>query len=96
MPAARQHAWRVLGAYLAPIIGWRGLFVIGLMPALITLLIRAWVPESPRWLIRGCVVEAREALAWALQTDPSRITLPASVPARDTPRLVNCSATRAA
>ena len=76
-----------LGAYLAPIVGWRGLFVVGLMPALITLLIRAWVPESPRWLIRmGRVEEAREALAWALQTDPRSITLPTSVPApRHTP-----------
>jgi putative MFS transporter len=31
----------VLGAYLAPVVGWRGLFVVGLMPALIMLLIRA-------------------------------------------------------
>jgi MFS transporter, putative metabolite:H+ symporter len=35
-----------LGAYLAPAVGWCGLFVVGLMSALIT--IRAWVPESPR------------------------------------------------
>ena len=69
-----------LGAYLAPIVGWRGLFVVGLMPALITLLIRAWVPESPRWLIRmGRVEEARQALAWALQIDPASIQLPASI-----------------
>jgi putative MFS transporter len=39
----------VLGASLAPIVGWRGLFAMGLLPALMTLLIRAWVPESPRW-----------------------------------------------
>jgi len=39
------------GAYLGPTIGWRGLFLIGLVPALMTLMIRAWVPESPRWLI---------------------------------------------
>src|SRR6516165_3370280 len=38
--------------YLGPVIGWRGLFLIGLLPAALTLLIRAWVPESPRWLIR--------------------------------------------
>jgi putative MFS transporter len=40
-----------LGAFLAPEIGWRGLFVVGLAPALFTLLIRAWVPESPHWLL---------------------------------------------
>lgn len=40
-------------AFLTPMIGWRGLFLLGLIPAALTLLIRAWVPESPRWLIRN-------------------------------------------
>src|SRR3981189_3229327 len=35
----------VLGAFLAPLVGWRGLFACGLVPALLCLLIRAWVPE---------------------------------------------------
>ena len=71
----------LLGAFATPYIGWRGLFAIGLLPAFVTLLIRAWVPESPRWLIRmGRVDEARRSLAWALEIDPSRIELPASIP----------------
>ncbi len=71
----------VLGAYLAPVVGWRGMFAVGLLPALLTLLIRAWVPESPRWLIRmGRHEEARKSLAWALQVDPATIELPASPP----------------
>src|SRR6202790_1191683 len=41
----------VLGASLGPVLGWRGLFALGVLPALLTLLIRAWVPESPRWLM---------------------------------------------
>ncbi len=70
-----------LGAFATPVIGWRGLFAIGLLPAAVTLLIRAWVPESPRWLIRmGRMEEARRSLAWALQIDPNRIALPTSVP----------------
>src|SRR5580693_5656683 len=68
------------GAYLGPVIGWRGLFLIGLLPALLTLLIRAWVPESPRWLIRrGRREEARASIAWALQVDPEEIELPATL-----------------
>ncbi|HVH82114.1 MAG TPA: MFS transporter [Stellaceae bacterium] len=63
-------------AYLEPHIGWRGLFVVGLLPAGMTLMIRAWVPESPHWLIgRGRHEEARQSLAWALQVDPATIEL---------------------
>ena len=52
-------------------IGWRGLFLVGLLPALLTLLIRAWVPESPRWLIRmSRQKEARESSAWAFGVTP--------------------------
>jgi len=66
----------VLGAFLAPAVGWRGLFVVGLLPAALTLLIRAWVPESPRWLMRmGRFEEARKSLAWALEMDPKDIEL---------------------
>ncbi len=70
----------VAGAFLEPSVGWRGLFVVGLIPALLTLLIRAWVPESPHWLIgKGRVDDARKSLAWALQVDPASIQLPATV-----------------
>jgi MFS transporter, putative metabolite:H+ symporter len=74
------------GAYLGPVIGWRGLFLIGLLPALLTLLIRARVPESPRWLVRrGRREEARASIAWALQVDPEKIELPATLP--EAPRM---------
>ena len=68
----------VSGAFLAPIIGWRGLFLVGLTPALLVLAIRYWVPESPRFLLRtGRHEQARKALAWALQVDPQEIEVPA-------------------
>lgn len=69
----------VLGATMTPIVGWRGLFAIGAIPGVLTLLIRVWVPESPRWLIRmGRTEEARRSLAWALDMDPA--DLPATAP----------------
>jgi putative MFS transporter len=44
-------------------------------------MVRYWVPESPRWLIRmGRHEEARKSLAWALQVDPKEIDLPTSLP----------------
>jgi putative MFS transporter len=66
-----------LGAYATPYVGWRGLFAIGMVPGLLTLLIRAWVPESPRWLIQmGRMAEARKSLAWALEMDPGDLPSP--------------------
>jgi putative MFS transporter len=48
---------------------------------LLTLLIRAWVPESPRWLmLRGRHEDARRSIAWALEIDPQAIELPDSLP----------------
>jgi putative MFS transporter len=78
-----------LGAYTTPFIGWRGLFAVGLLPAALTLYIRAWVPESPHWLLRkGRVEEARRSIAWALQIDPASIPLPATVAAIEHTRWV--------
>jgi putative MFS transporter len=66
------------GWLLAPVIGWRGLFLIGLVPVVLVLMVRYWVPESPHWLIRmGRHQEARKSLAWALMVDPQEIELPA-------------------
>src|SRR3954447_21594340 len=75
-------AWQLL-----PIIGWRGLFLIGLVPLVLVFMIRYWVPESPRWLMRmGRLEEARKSLAWALMVDPKEIELPTTVPAREQTR----------
>jgi MFS transporter, putative metabolite:H+ symporter len=70
-----------LGTRLAVHVSWRALFALGLLPALLTLLIRAWVPESPRWLVRnGLLEDARRSLAWALRVAPDKIDLPALLP----------------
>jgi MFS transporter, putative metabolite:H+ symporter len=64
-------------AVLAPILGWRGLFLVGAAPALALLAVRAWVPESPRWLImRGRSSEARRSVAWALSVPAETLALP--------------------
>jgi MFS family permease len=42
----------LVASWLLPIIGWRYLFLGGLSPLVLVFMIRYWVPESPRWLIR--------------------------------------------
>src|SRR5438270_10931843 len=68
-----------LGALMGALGGsgdWRLLFAIGVLPALLVLLVRIWVPESPRWLCRpGRDGEARRSLAWALQFEASTLPL---------------------
>jgi MFS transporter, SHS family, lactate transporter len=39
----------IVYALLFPIIGWRGMFMVGVLPALLVLYIRQRVPESPTW-----------------------------------------------
>ena len=69
-----------MGAVLAAFMpgdNWRYLFLIGLAPSLLVLLIRLWVPESPHWLARqGRMEEARRSLAWAMQVAPESLPLP--------------------
>ncbi len=81
-----------LGAVLGAFMGadqWRLLFAIGVLPALVVLLVRIWVPESPWWLVRqGRYEEARKSLAWALQVEPSTLPLPTAASA---PMPVNAS-----
>jgi SHS family lactate transporter-like MFS transporter len=38
--------------YPLPHVGWRGMFIIGALPALLVLYIRSSVPESPDWTAR--------------------------------------------
>jgi putative MFS transporter len=74
-----------VGAVLGSVVGsgdWRLLFAVGVLPALLVLLVRLWVPESPRWLCRqGRYEEARKSLAWALQMEPSALPLPTAADA---------------
>jgi putative MFS transporter len=50
---------------LVPHVGWRWLFAIGVLPALLSFAIRRRVPESPRWLAaHGRHEEARASLAF--------------------------------
>ena len=50
-------------AVLAPDMGWRFAFLIGALLGLVILLMRMWLPESPRWLMtHGRIAEANSVV----------------------------------
>lgn len=54
-----------IGALLTPLgsISWRLMFGLGLIPAILVIILRFSIPESPRWLIqKGKTEEAKESL----------------------------------
>jgi putative MFS transporter len=54
----------VIGLWVVPTYGWQWMFYIGALPALLALVMRALLPESPRWLaVKGRAAEAEAALS---------------------------------
>jgi len=49
----------MVGFFLVPVYGWRAMFVVGLIPSVMTIPLRWFMPESPRWLAsKGRLAEA--------------------------------------
>src|SRR5262249_7271187 len=52
------------GLWVVPHLGWQYMFVIGALPALLALVLRSLLPESPRWLaVHGRKAEAEAAIS---------------------------------
>jgi putative MFS transporter len=57
------------GYFLVPVYGWRALFIVGLVPALLMLPLRALMPESPRWLASKGRIEKADKVVTMLEKD---------------------------
>jgi MFS transporter, putative metabolite:H+ symporter len=54
----------LIGYFLVPIYGWRAMFVVGLVPAILTIPMRWFMVESPRWLLSvGRIEQASDLVA---------------------------------
>ena len=64
----------LLGLWVVPHLGWQYMFVIGALPALLALVLRSLLPESPRWLaVRGRNAEAEAAMS-LIETETQKAT----------------------
>jgi putative MFS transporter len=76
---------------VVPRFGWQSMFWLGVLPALLAIVLRQFIPESPRWLAgKGRLEEADTALKRieAQIKDPSKFE-----PAPEVPRVVDEPAT---
>lgn len=60
------------GFFLVPLYGWKAMFVVGLVPSVLTIPLRWLMPESPRWLAsKGRLAEA-DAVVTMLEKSATR------------------------
>lgn len=98
LAATTISLWQFAGLFAAlaailiiPAFSWRGMFVLGAIPALVLAVILAYLPESVRYLLhRNRVVEAEQIVRCFSSIDPDKVVVqakatqaPASVRLRD-------------
>ncbi len=59
-------------AFIDPGLGWRVAFLIGAVIGLIILLMRRWIPESPRWLMTHGFVKEADAVVRGIEAHFAR------------------------
>src|ERR1700683_713002 len=59
-------------AFIDPAIGWRLAFLIGATIGLVILVMRLWIPESPRWLVTHGFPQAALAVVRGIEAQFSR------------------------
>jgi putative MFS transporter len=60
------------GYFLVPIYGWKAMFVVGLVPSVLTIPLRWFMPESPRWLASKGRIEEAESVVRILEDSATR------------------------
>jgi putative MFS transporter len=60
------------GYFLVPIYGWKAMFIVGLVPAVLTIPLRWFMPESPRWLASKGRIAQADAVVKLLEQNATR------------------------
>jgi putative MFS transporter len=59
----------IAGYFLVPVVGWKAMFIVGIVPALLTIPMRWLMPESPRWLASRGRVQKADAVVTMLENE---------------------------
>src|SRR5436305_8916753 len=62
----------IAGYFLVPVYGWRAMFLVGLVPAVLMIPLRWGLPESPRWLAAKGRLDDADAIVSAVECDAAR------------------------
>lgn len=68
------------GYFLVPVYGWKAMFVVGLVPSVLTLPLRWFMPESPRWLASKGRIDEANTVVKMLEDDAIKHGLPLPEP----------------
>ena len=71
-------------AFIDPAIGWRLAFLIGATIGLVILIMRLWIPESPRWLVTHGFPQAALAVVRGIE---AQFTRSGDAPVREPPKV---------
>ncbi|MEM0159610.1 MAG: MFS transporter [Candidatus Micrarchaeaceae archaeon] len=67
----------LIAAGIAPVIAWRWLLGLAVIPAIAVIILRSRVPESPRWLLaNGKYDDYKRVMAKLLNVKPEDVTIP--------------------
>src|SRR4051812_17955121 len=58
----------LIGYFLVPIYGWKVMFIVGITPAILTIPMRWWMIESPRWLLSAGRVQDASDIVTRMET----------------------------
>jgi putative MFS transporter len=61
-----------VGYFLVPVCGWKAMFLVGLVPAVLMIPLRFLMPESPRWLAASGRLEDADAIVTAFERSAER------------------------
>jgi len=68
------------GYFLVPEFGWRALFIVGLVPAVLMIPLRVLMPESPRWLASKGRLEKADKIVSMLEREAVKENKPLPEP----------------